>query len=236
MRFRDFPNGQSFRTAKFFNTNCSHHYLLIALSDFTIAPSDIRYAGCMPRWKPDAQHRLQAAALSLFAENGYDGTTIAQIAERAGLEKRSFFRYFPDKREVLFGGGEALSESLSQTITAQPPAVAAWGAAVAALVRSGEVLAVDRDLSRARREIIGRNGELREREVLKSAQLEQLVRTLLIERGTQPTEASVTARLALLVYEVAFDRWLDTSGPSFTQQIERAALEVLHSLPSPAVR
>jgi AcrR family transcriptional regulator len=190
----------------------------------------------MPRWRPDAQHRLQIAALSLFAENGYDGTTIAQIAERAGLEKRSFFRYFPDKREVLFGGGEALNELLSQTIAAQPPAVGAWDAAVAALVRSGEVLAIDRDLSRARREIIGHNRELRERQVLKSAQLEQIVRDLLIRRGTQPTEASVTGRLALLVYEVAFDRWLDTAGPSFTQQVERAALEVLRDLPSLTVR
>ena len=67
-----------------------------------------RYDGCMPRWEGDAAGRLERAALELFDERGFDRTTVSQIAKRAGLNERSFYRYFSDKREVLFGGGDEL--------------------------------------------------------------------------------------------------------------------------------
>ena len=45
----------------------------------------------MARWAPDARERLEAAALDLFVENGYEQTTVAQVAERAGLNRATFF-------------------------------------------------------------------------------------------------------------------------------------------------
>ena len=74
----------------------------------------------MARWEPNARERLERAALALFAENGYDATTVAQIADRAGLTKSTFFRHFADKREVLFGGQERLTEAFTSAIGTAP--------------------------------------------------------------------------------------------------------------------
>lgn len=56
----------------------------------------------MGRWEPNARGRLATAALELYSERGYEQTTVAEIAQRAGLTERTFFRHYADKREVLF--------------------------------------------------------------------------------------------------------------------------------------
>jgi AcrR family transcriptional regulator len=191
----------------------------------------------MPRWEPDTQHRLETAALHLFAENGYDGTTTAEIAIRAGLEKRSFFRYFPDKREVLFSGTTALTDSLRLSLGRQAATTTPWDAVMNALKLSDEIVAVDQELSRVRRHIIGENAELREREVLKAAQLEDLLCALLTERGAAALPARVTARLALLVYEQAFGAWLDSNPQQpFASYVDQIQQQVTRAVPtSPSV-
>jgi len=68
------------------------------------------YAGAVVRWEPDAYGRLRQAALELFTEQGFENTTVAQIAERAGLNRRTFFHHFADKREVVFSGSEQVEE------------------------------------------------------------------------------------------------------------------------------
>lgn len=163
----------------------------------------------MPRWKPGAQLRLETAALELFAEQGYEGTTVADIAERADLKKRSFFRYFPDKREVLFAGSRALSDRLRRSVETAPRDAQPMTTVVAALVDTGEILTADQDLSRIRRTVITTNQELREREVLKAAQLEDLLTELLEDRAVDAAQARLLARLALVIYQQAFDYWLD---------------------------
>lgn len=186
----------------------------------------------VPRWKPDARERLETAALDLFAKNGYDATTTAQIAEHAGLEKRSFFRYFPDKREVLFGGTPALTEALRQSFRAQSANVSAWDAVITALKASDTTVAMDPELTRTRRDVISQNAELREREVLKAAQLEDLLHRLLVDRGITTLHARALARLAFLVYEQAFTDWLDTEQPqSFAVVIDQVQDELTRLLP-----
>jgi AcrR family transcriptional regulator len=186
----------------------------------------------MPRWKPDTRERLEKAALDLLAKNGYDATTTAQIADHAGLEKRTFFRYFPDKREVLFGGTPALTEALRQSFHAQPASVSAWNALINALKASDANVAMDLEISRVRRDIISHNAELREREVLKAAQLEDLLHQLLVERGTTALHARALARLAFLVYEQAFSAWLDAEHPqSFAAAIDQVQGELTRLLP-----
>src|ERR1700754_2329756 len=78
------------------------------------------YAGPVSRWAPDARERLETAALELFAENGYDETTVAQIADRAGLNRATFFRHFADKREVLFGGEDLLAGLFADGVRSAP--------------------------------------------------------------------------------------------------------------------
>ena len=80
----------------------------------------IKYDRGMTRWEPDARGRLEQAALELYGERGFEQTTVAEIAKRAGLTERTFFRHFADKREVLFGGAGALQELLVSTVASAP--------------------------------------------------------------------------------------------------------------------
>src|SRR5580704_11732687 len=74
----------------------------------------------MSRWEPNSRGRLQEAALALYTERGFDQTTAAEIAARAGLTERTFFRHFADKREVLFGGSALLQERIVSGVAGAP--------------------------------------------------------------------------------------------------------------------
>src|ERR1700759_3032064 len=129
------------------------------------------YDRSMARWQPDSQSRLEEAALALYGERGVENTTVAEIAARAGLTERTFFRYFADKREVLFGGSGALQELLVDAV-AKAPATAPPIAAVAAALDAAGALLEDRaDRARQRHAVIAANTELQERELIKLATL-----------------------------------------------------------------
>src|SRR6266436_5091052 len=95
--------------------------------------TDINYDWGMVRWEPDARGRLEQAAFALYAEHGFENTTVADIAQRAGLTERTFFRHFADKREVLFGGAAALQETLVSAVAAAPASAAPIDAVAAGL-------------------------------------------------------------------------------------------------------
>src|ERR1700731_1654675 len=116
----------------------------------------------MGRWQPDARARLQAAAMALYGERGYDQTTVAEIAERAGLTKRTFFRYFTDKREVLFWGSAVLQEEMVAAIEAAPAPTTALGLIGAALDAAAVRFEEVREFARPRHRIIASSPELRE--------------------------------------------------------------------------
>ena len=118
----------------------------------------------MARWEPNARERLERAALALFAEHGYDATTVAQIADRAGLTKSTFFRHFADKREVLFGGQDFLAEVFSEAIRTAPPAATITGCLAAALEAAAPAFTPERhDLAPQRRAIIAAHTDLQAR-------------------------------------------------------------------------
>src|SRR5271169_4083686 len=98
----------------------------------------------MSRWEPDARERLVRAALDLFAEQGYDDTTVVQIAERAGLTKSTFFRHFPDKREVLAAGQDTLCQLLSDGIGDAPSSATPLEAVGAGLEAAAQAFTPER--------------------------------------------------------------------------------------------
>ena len=101
----------------------------------------------MARWQPGATQRLVVAAVDLFTEQGYDATTVAQIAERAGVTKSTFFRHFSDKREVLVAGQAALSQLLAKGIAEAPVGASPLEAVAAGLERaSSEMGPMNREL------------------------------------------------------------------------------------------
>jgi AcrR family transcriptional regulator len=168
----------------------------------------------MTRWEPDASGRLQQAALELYRERGYDQTTVTEIAKRAGLTERTFFRYFADKREVLFHGAGLLQERLVKGIKDAPDGLAPLDVVGTALDAAAEPFEEAGDFVRARQAIISANPELRERELIKLATLSAALADALRERGVPDPVASLAAEAGIAVFKVAFQRWTGPAGGS----------------------
>lgn len=197
----------------------------------TIAPGVIDYAETlMSRWKPDAAGRLATAALSLFEEQGYDDTTIAQIAERAGLTKRTFFRYFSDKREVLFGGSQELERRWLEAVAAAPVDATPLAAVLAGLDPVAEMFTERHAFARTRAGIIEANPELQERELIKLQNLAGAIKATLAERGVPANAAILAAQAGVTVFHVAFARWVAQDDSAAFRRLMDESLEELRSV------
>nr|WP_221376407.1 TetR/AcrR family transcriptional regulator [Actinoplanes polyasparticus] len=162
----------------------------------------------MPRWKPDAVDRLQAAALELFGEQGFERTTVAEIAQRAGLTQRTFFNHFADKREVLFGLSSELQQEILREIAAGDDTLLPLDAVVRALGVAADRLFEDRRAAVARRHaVLAANPELQERELSKNAVLTEAIAAALNARGCDPETAFLAAGAAMVAQQVAFQKW-----------------------------
>jgi AcrR family transcriptional regulator len=183
----------------------------------------------MARWQPNPSQRLALAALDLFAEQGYENTTVIEIAERAGLTKSTFFRHFPDKREVLFGDG-TMARLLVDGIAAAPIEASPLGAVAYALDAVGEqaFTPARREFIARRRAVIDANPELQEREALKGLGLTASMTEALRQRGVPELTACVAAELGALSLKIAYERWTDATddGGDFSQTARRALGEV----------
>jgi AcrR family transcriptional regulator len=186
----------------------------------------------MARWEPDARGRLMEAAAALYGENGFENTTVAEIAERAGLTERTFFRYFADKREVLFGGGTALQDLIVGVVAAAPASQAPIDAAVAGLEAAGEefFVAARRDFSRQRQAVIASNPELQERELTKLAALSAAIGDALRRRGVGDREATLAGEVAIAVFRTAFERWISPGNDQDFPRLVRESLDQLRAL------
>jgi AcrR family transcriptional regulator len=183
----------------------------------------------MARWQPDAAQRLALAALELFAERGYENTTVTDIAQRAGLTKSTFFRHFQDKREVLFGDG-TMTALVAGAIAAAPATATPLEAVAQALDAVGRqaFTPARREFSARRRAVIAANPELQEREALKGLALTASMTAALNQRGVADLTARVAAELGALAWKIAYERWGDpASGGDFSEVARRALGELL---------
>ncbi|MBZ6232021.1 TetR/AcrR family transcriptional regulator [Streptomyces olivaceus] len=173
----------------------------------------------MARWDPGTEERLTRAALELYTEHGYDNVTVTQIAERAGITRRSYFRYFPDKREVLFAGSERLPAAIHEAVLDARPAASPLSATLEALAQVGGTLVEHLDRTAERRAVIASSPELQERERTKSAAVTGAIHDALLRRGVDDGSAKVdeesaglVAQIATIALQNAFDRWIDAHG------------------------
>ena len=194
-------------------------------------PSNIDYYVGVARWEPNTRERLVRAALDLFAEQGYAATTVSEIAERAGgLSKMTFFRHFPDKREVLFAGQDKMGQLLADAIAAVPgpptplQAVAAGLDAIAALHQNDR-----REFAVRLRAVIVGNPELRERAAFKRIALTEALTTALQKRGVPDLTAGLAAELGIRAYYRAYEQWADSPGEQTLTDFTHRSLDELRA-------
>ncbi|HEY2061612.1 MAG TPA: helix-turn-helix domain-containing protein [Amycolatopsis sp.] len=150
--------------------------------------------------------------MELYGEHGYDNVTVTQIAERAGITRRSYFRYFPDKREVLFAGSDRLPVAVADAVLASDVSESPLSAVLAAVGRVGAQLVELVEGSGARRAVIASSVELQERERTKFAAVTAAIRDALEQRGVESARARLVAQVAVVVFQNAFDQWVDGRG------------------------
>jgi len=205
----------------------------MSFTDITVPPMSvavIKYDRGMARWEPDARGRLERAAMELYLERGFEQTTVAEIAKRAGLTERTFFRHFADKREVLFAGASSLEELLVTTVANAPSNLGPLDAAAAGLEATAVLLQARRPFARKRSAIIASNAELQERELIKLASLAAALAGTLRRRGVGDPAASITAEVAIAVFRIAFERWVTEPKPPDLAQLIRASLDELKTV------
>jgi AcrR family transcriptional regulator len=188
----------------------------------------------MSRWEPNARGRLEQAAAELFADRGYDQTTVADIAERAGLTERTFFRHFSDKREVLFSGQERFREAFVGAVAAAPATATPVAAVAAGLYAAGELLQGRAELAPQRQTIIDAHPELQERELIKMARLGTAAAAALRDRGVAEPAATLTADTGVAVLRIAFARWLAEGVTRPLPEVMKETLGELVALYAPA--
>ena len=183
----------------------------------------------MTRWEPNARGRLEKAAMELFRERGFDQTTVAQIAERAGLTERTFFRHFADKREILFAGATELHELVVAAVASAPDSATPLQAAIAGIEAAGAMLEErrGRGFARQRQTIVAGSPELRERELNKLAAMAQGISEALRERGVGDPGASILGEVAIAIFRTSFERWVgESSGQELTELMHMSLAEL----------
>jgi AcrR family transcriptional regulator len=184
----------------------------------------------MGRWEPGARERLVVAAVDLFTEQGYDATTVAQIAERAGVTKSTFFRHFPDKRELLVAGQETLCRLLTEGIAEAPGDASPLEAVATGLERAASAMGpMNRELAPRLKAAVAASAELQERDALKSVSLAAAMTAALLARGVPDPTAALASELGVLAFKRGFAEWSE-GGRDAEDELAGYALTALDEL------
>lgn len=173
--------------------------------------------------------------MELYRERGFDQTTVAEIAARAGLTERTFFRYFTDKREVLFWGSEALQDLLAQRVASAPDSTAPIDMVAAALEATSAMFEGRRDFARQRHALIAAHPQLQERELTKLASLATTIAEALRRRGIPDPAAGLASEAGIAVFRLAFESWVQDRKRRDLSQHLRESLSSLRAVTAGSV-
>ena len=176
----------------------------------------------MGRWEPDSRGRLQEAALALYSERGFDQTTAAEIAKRAGVTERTFFRHFPDKREVLFAGEEAFHTALTDAVMAAPEGLSPMAVLLWVFRSVAPMFEANRPLTEPMHAVIAQNAALQERVLTKTAGSIEALGAALRRRGVEDGVANLTAQVGMSTFRHAVNAWFDNAAPGLDSWVTRA--------------
>jgi AcrR family transcriptional regulator len=180
----------------------------------------------MPRNSEEVRKRLQLAALELFRERGYEETTATEIAARAGVTERTFFRHFPDKREVLFDGDAAFSEALTIAVRNAPPALGLWDTLFLTFNSVKQMFVENRPFTEPRQRVIASSPALQERAEAKTRFLIAALASALCERGANAQQANLAAQMGMAALRHAVAAWFNDGSIDLGEHIVRAFHEV----------
>ncbi|WP_406274305.1 TetR/AcrR family transcriptional regulator [Actinacidiphila glaucinigra] len=184
----------------------------------------------MGRWEPGSRERLRSAAIELFSEKGFEQTTVEEIADRAGVTKRTFFRHFADKREVPFADTTQLEQSIADAVTRAPARLPPLEAIAVALTTLDWEAIGTREAQRHRQLVIADSPELTERELVKYNGFAAAFADGLGRRGVEADTGILAAQAGLAVFRTAYRRWLDEPDHEDIAALVRAALAELRAL------
>jgi AcrR family transcriptional regulator len=184
----------------------------------------------MGRWEPNARGRLAAAALELYSERGYEQTTVTEIAQRAGLTERTFFRHYADKREVLFAGTGEFQELFVRAVDGALKSATPIDALAVGLDAVSEMITDHGDYARIRQVVIMANPELRERDLIKLAAMSAALAGTLRRHGVGEPAASLAAEVGVAVFKVGFERWIVADEEREMSRLMRESLDELKAV------
>ena len=180
----------------------------------------------MPRSGTEARSRLRQATLELFQQRGYDATTAAEIAARAGVTERTFFRHFADKREALFDGEEAFRETLAERVTSAPEDMSAMAALFHAFRSVESLLEQNRPFTEPRQKVIAKTPALQERVLTKSAGLIAALSAALRQRGVDENVAALAAEIGMAMFSRATSAWLADPALDLNANLKKVHAEL----------
>jgi AcrR family transcriptional regulator len=185
------------------------------------------YPGAMPRWEEGSEERLKRATMELFEEQGFEATSAVQIAERARVTTRTFFRYFSDKEEVLFADAEKLRAALVERIAQTADAGEPLRAVTRALAGFDWESLGPRESQHRREAMIASNPELLERDLIKQQQMADAFGSALEKLGVDPDAARLAARVGGQVFRTAYQQWLKADDSADLPALTEAAMSLL---------
>ncbi len=179
----------------------------------------------MPRNGEEVRKRLQWAALELFRERGYEETTAAEIAAKAGVTERTFFRHFPDKREVLFDGDAAFIEAVMPAVRNAPETLGPWDTLFHAFNSVKHMFVENRPFTEPRQRVIASSPALQERAMAKTRSLIAAVASALGERGLSAPQANLAAQMGMATLSHGVAAWFSNGSIDLGEHIVRAFRE-----------
>jgi AcrR family transcriptional regulator len=184
----------------------------------------------MPRWEQGSEERMKQAAMELFEEQGFEATSAVQIAQRARVTTRTFFRYFPDKEEILFADADALNKALIEELMRTPDLTQPLEAVTRTLAGYDWAKLGSRDTLRLRGRMIASNPQLLERDLIKQHQMADGFRRALCDRGVDPDTAELAARTGSQIFRTAYRKWLDSNDEADLTTITETVLSLLATI------
>jgi mycofactocin system transcriptional regulator len=182
-------------------------------------------ASATRRPEPRSIEAIEKVALELFRERGFDETPVEEIAAAAGISRRTFFRYFGSKNDILFGNFESLLDDLEKWLSSEQDNRPMFDVIADATMRFNRVHSDGVAAHRERMELILHTPALRANAGLRNAEWLAVVARYAARRMGEPSDAlgpQLAGHVALGAANAAYEQWLRDESSDLDELVHRA--------------